>query len=190
MSYFNRNKWTAIAFLVLIALNMITLSTLWIMHERGAERPNGNQPALVDFLVTELGLDSAQKKQLIVLRDEHRQQMQAIRRNNRDAKNAFFDLLQQEDLSDTVLAAAAKEAARYDAETDMLTFRHFQQIRALCTAEQKVKFESVIRQVLRMMAPPLPGRPQGGPPPGRNGEKHDGPPPGEEGQAPPPPPRQ
>lgn len=186
MSYFNRNKWTTIAFLVLIALNIITLSTLWIMHERGAERPNGNQPALVDFLVTELGLDSAQKKQLIVLRDEHRQKMQTIRRNNRDAKNAFFDLLQQEDLSDTALAAAAKEAARYDAETDRLTFRHFQQIRSLCNAEQKIKFQSVIRQVLRMMAPP-PGRPQGGPPPGRNGEKHDGPPPGEEGQVPPPP---
>jgi len=187
MSYFNRNKWTAIAFLVLIALNIITLSTLWIMHEREAERPNGKQPALVDFLVKELGLDSAQKKKLIVLQDEHRQQMQAIRRYNRDAKNAFFDLLQQEDLSDTALATAAKEAVRYDAETDMLTFRHFQQIRALCNPEQKVKFESVIRQVLRMMAPPPPGRPQGGPPPGRNGEKQGGPPPGEEGQAPPPP---
>jgi len=187
MSYFNRNQWTTIAFLLLIALNIISLSTLWIMHERETGRPAGNQPALVDFLVAELGLDSVQKKQLIVLRDEHRQNMQTIRRKNRDAKNAFFDLL-QEDISDTALAAAAKEAARYDAETDMLTFRHFQQIRALCNAEQKIKFESVIRQVLRMMAPPLPGRPQGGPPPpGRDGEKQDGPPPGEEGQAPPPP---
>ena len=187
MSYFNRNKWTAIAFLVLIALNIVTLSTFWLMREKEMGRPGGNQPALVDFLVTELGLDSAQKKQLIVLRDEHRQQMQAIRRNNRDAKNAFFDLLQQEDLTDTALAAAAKEAAKYDAETDILTFRHFQKIRALCNEEQKMKFESVIRQVLRMMAPPPPGRPQGGPPPGRDGEKQDGPPPGEEGQAPPPP---
>lgn len=187
MSYFNRNKWTAIAFLLLIALNIVTLSTFWLMREKGMSRPAGNQPALVDFLVKELGLDSAQKKQLIVLRDEHRQQMQAIRRNNRDAKNAFFDLLQKENLTDTALAAAAKEAARYDAETDMLTFRHFQQIRALCNAEQKVKFESVIRQVLRMMAPPPPGRSQGGPPTGRDGEKQDGPPPGEEGQAPPPP---
>ncbi len=186
MSYFNRNKWTAIAFLLLIALNIITLSTLWIMHERETGRPAGNQPELVDFLVKELGLDSAQKKQLIVLRDEHRQQMQAIRRNNRDAKNAFFDLLQQEDLTDTALAAAAKEAARYDAETDMLTFRHFQKIRALCNAEQQVRFESVIRQVLRMMAPP-PGRPQGGPPPGREGEKPGGPPPGEERRSAPPP---
>lgn len=187
MSYFNRNKWATLAFLLLITLNIITLSTLWVMHERETGRPAGNPPALVDFLVKELGLDSAQKQQLIVLRDEHRQQMQAIRRNNRDAKNAFFDLLQKESISDTLLAAAAKDAARYDAESDMLTFRHFQQIRALCTEEQKIKFAAVIREVLRMMAPPPPGRPQGGPPPGSGGERPDGPPPGEERNTLPPP---
>lgn len=61
MSYFNRNKWTSIAFLLLIALNIVTLSTFWLMREKEMGRPGGNQPALVDFLVTELGLDSAQK---------------------------------------------------------------------------------------------------------------------------------
>lgn len=186
ISYFNRNKWTVVAFVLLVVLNLITLATFWLMYAKEPRHHAGRQPGMVDFLVKELQLDAAQEKQLIVLRDEHRQQMQEIRRHNRDAKNVFFDLLQQrEEITDSVLAEAAKQAVRYDAETDMLTFRHFQKIRSMCNEEQKAKFHSVLRQVLQMMAPP-PGNPQAPPPHGE--AQNPGPPmPGSEGQEAPPP---
>jgi protein CpxP len=188
MSYFTRNKTWAIAFLLLIALNVATLATFWLVKERRPGPPPVPQSGVVDFLTNELGFDSVQKKELIRLHESHQEKMREVRKNNREAKDAFFALLQQHDIPDSVIENAAKESAKHDSETDVLTFRHFQQVRNLCNETQKKKFDSVIQQVLRMIAPPQ-GKPQG-PPPHRGEGGPDGPPPGDDRREPPPPPQQ
>lgn len=175
MSYFNRNKCWAIAFLLLIALNVATLATFWLIRERRQGPPQGARSGVVDFLVKELGFDSVQKQKLLQLRDEHQQKMMEIRKQNRDAKNTFFALLQQPDVPDSALKKAAKASVLPDEQTDLLTFRHFQRIRNLCTESQKKKFDSIIQEVLRITAPPPPGSPSG--PPQRPGDDRRGPPP-------------
>jgi hypothetical protein len=191
MSYFNRNKWWAVAFLLLIALNIATLTALWLLKDkRPGPPPAVMQSGVVDFLTKELGFDSLQKQKLVALYKEHQNKMQEVRKGNREAKDAFFSLLQQHDIPDSVIQKAAQASARYDSETDVLTFRHFQQIRNLCTDTQKEKFDGVIKQVLRMIAPPPPGSQPGPPPPHRGDGMHDGPPPpggpGDDRRPPPP----
>lgn len=186
MSYFNRNKWWALAFILLIALNVATLLTFWLVKEKRQGPPPMQASGIVGFLSAELSLDSVQKKQLEQMMEEQQRQMQEIRRNNRDAKDAFFALLKQDTVSDAAIDSASKNASKYDSEMDAMTFRNFRAIRNLCTDAQKQKFDNILHQVLRMMTGPG-GRPQG-PPPGREGERpHDGPPPGFEGERPPPP---
>ena len=194
MSYFNRNKGWAIAFLLLIFLNIATLTALWLMKD-GKPLPflkdKDPKSGVVDFLVKELGFDSLQKQKLIALRDEHQQKVMALRKMNREAKDAFFDLLQKSDLPDSAIENGAKNAAHFDQELDVLTFRHFRDIRNLCNEEQKKKFENIIRQVLRMIGPPQGGRPQDPPPPRGEGERPDRPPPHDDDRrGPPPPPQQ
>ena len=184
MSYFNRNKWWAIAFLLLIAFNVATLIAFWLIRDKRSGPPPGAGVDVVEFLSKELGFDSVQKEKLAHLHDVHQMKMRALRKNNRDAKNDFFDLLQQQDITDSALQKAAQESTKYNEETDILTFRHFQQVRALCTEAQKKKFDSVIQEVLRMNAPPPPGS-HPGPPPRRGEGMHDGPPPGDEERRPP-----
>jgi len=186
MSYFNRNKWLAIAVLLLIAFNVATLIAFWLIRDRRPGPPPEQRSGVVEFLAKELGFDSMQKQKLAHLHDEHQIKMKEVRENNREAKKVFFDLLQQHDIPDSTLQKAATASAKYDAETDMLTFRHFQKVRDLCTESQKKKFDAVIQQVLRMMAPPPPGDHQG-PPPRRGEGMHDGPPPGGDERRPPPP---
>ncbi|MES2328629.1 MAG: hypothetical protein V4539_03435 [Bacteroidota bacterium] len=189
MSYFTRNKGWAIAFLLLIALNVATLATFWLVRERKPGPPPVPRSGVVDFLSNELGFDSVQKQKLVQLDEAHQDKMRDIRKSNRDAKDAFFALLRQHDIPDSVVEKAAKESAKYDSETDVLTFHHFKQVRDLCNETQKKKFDEVIQQVLRMIAPPQ-GKPQG-PPPHGGESMHDGPPPGDDRRgAPPPPPQQ
>ncbi len=188
MSYFNRNKWWGIAFLVLLALNIATLSAFWLLKDKRNGPPPAQRSGVVDFLVTELGLDSAQSNTLKELNEIHQRDMKEIRRNNREAKNSFFDLLSEPTVTDSVLHLAAENAVKYEVETDMLTFRHFQKIRQLCTDEQKEKFDQVIKQVLRMMAPPQPGNRNGPPQRREGGRPDDGPPPHRDDKEGPPPP--
>jgi protein CpxP len=184
MSYFDRNKWWALAFVLLVALNVATLATFWIVKEKNAPPRMAHGSGVTDFLVKELGLDSAQEQKLVLLREEHQQKIMETRKGNREAKDALFALLQQSGAADSVIEKAAKNAAAFDTQLDLLTFRHFQQVRNLCTEMQKKKFDEVIQEVLRMIAPPPPGRPQGPPPPRREG---DGPPlPGDDHRPPPP----
>jgi hypothetical protein len=183
MSYFNRIKWWGVALILLVVLNLYTLTSIWLLKSARPKDGGPPQSGVVDFLVRELGFDSVQKQALIKLRSEHQQQMMKIRRNNRDAKNEFFSLLDQQNLTDSALEKAARASVYYDEQTDMLTFRHFQAIKQLCTESQKQKFDHVIQEVLRMMAPEPPGgNPQRPPPRRRPGDR---PPP--DGHRPPPP---
>lgn len=192
MNYFSKNKWVGIALLILVLLNLGTLTTLWLTRPNRPGPPAKADSGVVDFIVQELGFDSAQKRQLILLREEHQQKMRQVRRKNRDAKNVFFELLKDSSISEEALDKAAIASAAFDAETDKLTFLHFKEIRKICTPEQQKKFDLVIQEVLRMIAPPPPdgnppGQPNGrkreGPPPP---DRRDGPPPGEGHQPPPP----
>jgi hypothetical protein len=113
--------------------------------------------------------------------------MQEVRKNNREAKDAFFCFT----YNNTILFLIQQLKKQLKNQRSMirkqmyLTFRHFQQVRNLCNETQKKKFDTVIQQVLRMIAPPQ-GKPQG-PPPRRGEGMHDGPPPGDDRREPPPP---
>ena len=192
MSYFNRNRWWGIAFLLLIIMNIATLATLWVIKDRRPQKHNAGVSGVTDFLVKELGFDSVQKKQLLLLREEHQEKMMEMRGKTRDAKDALFGLLEQPNVADSVVEKAAFASVYNDQQQDLLTFRHFQKIRNLCTPAQKTKFDSIIKEVIRLMGPPPPGNQPGGPPPPLHGDRHpDGPPPpGADNREPPPPPQQ
>lgn len=185
MNYFTRNKWRVMAFVVLITLNVATLTTFWLLKEKRTDLPVTPRSGVLDFLVKELQFDSVQKQKLIQLREKHQQQMMHIRKENRELKDAFFNLLQQPDIADSAVENAAKASLVYDVQAEIFTFQHFQQIRSICSDEQKKKFDAIIKQVLRMMAPLQRGGPQG--PPQR---KEDGPPPPGDMRREPPPPMQ
>ncbi len=182
MSYFNRNRWWVIAFIVLVLMNIATVATLWLVKDNRPQQRMGPGSGVGDFLSKELGFDSVQKKQLLQLRAEEQQQMMDIREKTRDAKDALFALLKDPSVTDSVIEKATKASSFNDQQMDLVTFHHFQKLRNLCTPAQKEKFDAIIKEVIRSMAPPPPGSHPGPPP-------HDGqgPPPPHDGQGPPPP---
>ena len=189
MNYFTKNKWTVIALISLVLLNLTTLAVFFFTRPHFPATPgNGNA---AEFLSREIGFDSVQKTAFAALRKEHQQKMRGIRDKNREAKEAFFDLLSEPGVDEATLTAAADKASQYEKEGDLITFRHFQEVRKICRPDQQQKFDQLIRQVLRMTAPQPgsgPGRGPGGHPGNGEGERPphpDGPPPGGESGHPP-----
>lgn len=163
MNYLMKTKWLPVILVVLVLMNIITISAFWLFN-------NPPKGGAITFLVTELAFDSLQRQQLNLFTEEHRSETRDIRKLNRDAKNAFFDLLKETNVSDSVLETAARRSVYYDAEMVKSTFRHFKKIRSICTPAQREKFDQIIHDVLRMQAE------KPGPPP-HNGERpmHPGP---------------
>lgn len=174
MNFITKNKWLTVAFVLLILLNVATLSAFWWARKGLQQEDRPPQGGAMTFLVKELQLDSLQQEQLKLFRDEHRAATQEIRKKNREAKETFFSLLEREGISEAEVNEAATVSARYDAELAKITFDHFKKIRSICTLNQKEKFDKIIHEVLRRLSGPQ------GPPPPHDGRHPDGPPPHEE----------
>ena len=175
MNNLSNNRWLSVVTLLLLTANIVTLALLWThkSNDDDIEQVRPPQPGgqVFEFLTHELKLDSAQQETYKKLRDEHRAGQKEIQDSIRKAKDDFFGLLQQPNVSDSMINIFSKRAVAADQKLDEYTFRHFQKLRAICNAEQQKKFDNIIQDALRRMAPPK----RQGPPPGmRPGE---GPPP-------------
>ena len=165
MSNLKTSRWLSVATIILLVANIVTLVLLWSHKKNGREDQRHPPPSgpVFEFLTKELKLDSLQQLAYGKLRDEHQAGQRSIQDSIRKVKDTFFALLQQSNVADSTIQAAAKKASETEQQLEMLTFRHFQKLRALCNPEQQKKFDSIIQDVLRRMAPPK-GR-QGPPPP-------------------------
>jgi len=183
MKNFTNNPLLSIIILLLLTANIVSLVFLWTQKGGDKERrempPPGGGGQVFEFVSNELKLDSTQREAYRKLRDEHQAAQKPLQDSIRKAKDAFFSLLQQAAAPDSLIQAGSKRTRDAEQQLDMLTFRHFQKLRAICNADQQKKFDEIIQDVLRRMAPPR----RQGPPPGREGE---GPGPGGDHRPPPP----
>ena len=181
MSNIKNNRWLSIITIILLIANIATLILLW--SNKKNERDDQKRPpapgAVFEFVSKELRLDSLQREAYRKLRDEHKAGQRSIRDSIRKVKDAFFALLSQSNVADSVVQAAARKASETESQLEVLTFRHFQKLRAICNPDQQKKFDAIIQDVLRRMAPRRgrPGQPGEGSgkfPPGRDAD--NGPP--------------
>lgn len=160
--------WLYVAIGLLLTANIVTLTMLWFHKEaQGQQQQGGFRPQqgqLFDYLTAELKLDEKQKAAYAALRDEHHALAEKLQDSLRLSKDAFFNMLKQNTADKDSVANAANTAAAVQQRLDVITFYHFQKVRALCNAVQQKKFDEIIQDALRRKGPQ-------GPPPG------DGPPP-------------
>ena len=164
-----KNKLLFWLVVLLLVANVATIAMFWLGKRKQPPQPQGSPNS---FLIKELKLDTKQQEQLTVLVKEHREAAELMRQKTREAKESFFDLLKQSNVTDSEKQAAAKAVSVSTEELDLLTLAHFQKIRTLCTPEQQKKFDEIIHQVTSMMGQPRPPLgPGNGPPGGPDGER-------------------
>ena len=189
MKYINSKTGWAIVILVLVLINIATLLTFWCSKKRvfNDHQPPPNRGGAATFIIKELALDSTQQIEYAALVQEHQQAIRAIKEQVKTAKEAYFKLLSDSSAKQETIDAAIAKATTLEEQIDIKTFEHFKKVRAFCTPEQKKKFDTIILDVFRMMAPDK-HQPQ---PRNERGERESGhhrpPPPDGEGFPTPPP---
>ena len=150
--------WIAIIVLVLLNGSMIAWFTFFGHRADSPERL---------FLEQVLSFDEKQKESYRVMREEHFSKARSIREHIKLMKEAFFNAMADNSITDDELRKKSAAIGTEVAALDILTFKHFQEVRQMCTPEQKEKFDEIIVEVLRSMDRPGP--------PGK-GERPFGPP--------------
>jgi Spy/CpxP family protein refolding chaperone len=163
----NNTKFLKIVIVLLLLINISTLSFMWL-----------NLPVKHDFVgdvfAKELQFTEQQKEQFQTLKEEHRSQVEALKSENKEKHDAYLNLLKTPNVDSLALKKAVAEILKIKEKEELAMFYHFQKVRALCDETQKKKFDQVINEAARMMAPMPPREGQGPPPRGRF---EDGPPP-------------
>jgi periplasmic protein CpxP/Spy len=160
MATTSKLNWLAIAVIFLAAVNLVFLGYIWL--ERKDETKIFQQPHDArDYLVKQLRLNDVQEKQFDSLRKGHFEQMKTDREEMRRLKDDLFSQLKNGNGSGE--NGIARQIGEVQSRIDLNTFRHFASLRAICTEEQKKRFDEIIEDVLRNMGRG-PGRPDGAPP--------------------------
>ena len=150
-----KNKITSWIIAILIIANIATLLYFWVGHFRNQKM---NSPR--EFLAKKLNFSDNQKSIYFNLAKEHNQSANKIRAQIKIDKDNFFKLLQSDQISDSVRNNEALKVSLSIQSLDILTFEHFKKVRAICSEEQKLKFDELIQKMVNSV-----NSPQQGPPP-------------------------
>ena len=147
---------------ILAILNVVLLVNAWRkpynipmhppMHEEGGPK---------NRIIAELKFTPDQVDLFSDLVEAHRKSMRELRKKGKEIRFNYFDLLKQEQPDQKIADELALEIANNQKEIEQVTFSHFKDVRKICSAEQKNKFDEIIGDVLKNMS-----RPDGPPPNG------------------------
>ncbi len=144
-----KNKITGWLVAILIIANIATLVFFWIGHFRNQRN---NSPK--EFLANKLHFSNNQKNIYFNLAKEHNETARGIRKEIKLNKEAFFNLLKSDYVSDSAKAKAALEVSLSIQSLDILTFEHFEKVRAICTPVQKKIFDDLVQKMVNSVNNP------------------------------------
>lgn len=137
------NKIVGWLIVLLILANIATLTFFWIGHLK-----NQRNHSPKEFLAKSLHFSETQKNAYFELAKDHNESANKIREQIKINKEELFQLLKSEKIDDSIKKNAALKISISIQALDMLTFEHFKKVRALCTEEQKPKFDELIQKMV------------------------------------------
>ena len=137
---------------VLLLANIAQLIYSVGMRDKGRWNFNDRQRSPVTgFLKNDVGFNTQQMEAYDHLREQHKQKMRSLFQEIRLAKVAFYNLLSDTTVNDTVLNRAASTVGEKQKDLELQTFRNFREIRGLSTAAQLPKYDSLVPGLIGRM---------------------------------------
>ncbi|MGN6510556.1 MAG: hypothetical protein ACTHLD_13930 [Chitinophaga sp.] len=149
---FARNKVLSVLVIILLLTNFLLLFFfVWKKTPEPSREGSSRRGQVMQLLEKEVGFSKSQLDQYKQLKEQHWDRLKTSFGDLRTARDQFYVMLKEDSIPDSVLTAAADSIGSKQVVVDMLTFRHFRDVRALCTPEQLPRFDSVVQYVMKRM---------------------------------------
>lgn len=150
---FARNKVLGVLVIILLLTNLLLLFFfVWNKPDDAGRSSNrGKGGEVMQLLEKQVGFSKQQLDQYKQLKDQHWERMKTSFGDLRAARDNFYKLLNENSVPDSVLTAAADSIGAKQVVIDLQTYRHFREVRGLCTPEQLPHFDSVVQHVMKKM---------------------------------------
>jgi Spy/CpxP family protein refolding chaperone len=158
MKLLSNIKFLWIIILVLVVLNLVSITTVWI-EEKGDEAPVFRERILMNrrdhFLKKELNFTSEQQAQFDSLMVNHRDEIQGKMEEIRTLREELMGLMRNQVFT-TEAENIVRQIGEKQSELELMNYQHFKEVMAICDEEQKQVFLETIRRVVG----PHRGRPE------------------------------
>ena len=142
------NKILVAAVVLLLLINIALVVFMFNGKNRGDEKkPAKTEP--FEMMVKELGMSEQQQKDYKQQKEEHLKNIKPLFDSVRNAKAAFYALIKEENVSDSIVNIYSKRITENQATIDKLTFAHFKRVRTLFTPEQQPKFDTFVQKMMQ-----------------------------------------
>jgi Spy/CpxP family protein refolding chaperone len=154
MSYFTKERSLYLIIIILVLLNIVTLGSMWLWKIR--EKPGLLPPPPENFdgmrfLVKELKLTPAQREKFIESRDNHFKLVSKLSDEIRINKELLFSMVEIPSPDTNKVNEVTSKIGELQKQIDIETFKHFAKLQSVCNDEQKKKFGTLIKEVLKRM---------------------------------------
>jgi Spy/CpxP family protein refolding chaperone len=158
MDIFTKNRFTFWTIVILVILNISTISMLWFNQNRriGASpqirEPRQDQRTL-QFLQKELNLTDEQIQQYDQLRQTHAEQTRLLVNDVRDSKREMMNEIFNDEPDIARAMQIADLIGKKQTELERITFKHFSDLKELCGKEQLDKLHELMDEFFRRNPP-------------------------------------
>jgi hypothetical protein len=139
-----------IILVVLIAINIAALATLFFWHHHGdatEDRSERHKRMGDDFLKKELNLSDEQTKQMDQLKLAHRDTLALMAGKMREKRNFLTLEMMKTTPNDSLMNATCDEIGVIYATIRKLNIVHYREMKNLCNDEQKKKLDTVFKGI-------------------------------------------
>jgi periplasmic protein CpxP/Spy len=140
------NKILTIAVVLLLLINIALVIFMMQGPKKVGDKKQRVEP--FEMMATELAMTDQQKTDYKAMKEEHMKNIRPLFDSVRAAKTAFFALIKQENVSDSMINAYSQRITEKQSAIDKLTFAHFKRVRVIFTAEQQPKFDEFIQKMM------------------------------------------
>lgn len=143
------NKILTIAVVVLLLTNIALVAFMVFgKNKQEGKRPAGKGDPF-EMMVKELNMTEQQQKDYKQQKEDHFKNIKPLFDSVRAAKTAFFALIGEPEVNDSVINLYSQRVTERQAEIDKLTFAHFRRVRTLFTPEQQPKFDAFVQKMMQ-----------------------------------------
>ena len=145
----SKERFLLIAVIFLLVLNGGVIAYL-IVGRNAPPRP----PQLFEIITERLHFDEKQKNEFFALRDQHRDAMDKLDAQFESTLQSYLQLLSEDSPSASVKDSLENVMASVEKLKAATTLQHFQQVKNVCSAEQKREFNNLIPELMHVLMPP------------------------------------
>lgn len=139
-------KWMVFLVLILLISNMVLAFFLFFANDKREKKKN-NPDEWAMKIYNEIGLDTTQITLFKKEKDDFFNTMRPVWNENKKAKDSLYQNLAS-NLSDSSVNDLLEKIKTTNHFSDSLTYAHFTKLRALCTPEQQVRFDTIIPKIV------------------------------------------